>query len=492
MYVNANRVIASLCLLGSITVASAQELDQEELRQFGDVDVEFESYTGPEARIDTATQIRRIGDALGSRATSGVAAVANGSYTIRRILGDPDSAGRAADLIELGPGAGVDRIVNLRRIVSGYLERAWSYSREDADLLARFVTIYNAVQRGNLAFFEQRYRPAVAAELDAARVGLAISYREWPGATQLVVPIRADLQPGDLGVIDPIQLLDPSVIDSLRRRADLGLQDRKAIIEFAERVVEQEQLAIVAEREQVAVEREQVAAEREQVERAIERVETDPTLTEAERETQTEELETQREQLERRDRQLDRREEATTQRQREVDELSESIATAVNEAARDQRAPAEAGPTVQLLPFALRSDAGYEIAAVDVLVPELAGNQTVPVVDPAVIEFQGRLLATDARTERLVLLAPDTIDIAFESDVQVIPRARIRVVGPRILTLIEVDGSAYIGEFDAGLVLVRRSAQPVLPATDIQIGGDAILVQGENGTLRLLRLEAAR
>lgn len=484
-------MILRLCLLLSASILLAQELDQEELRQFGDADIEFESYTGPEGRIDTAAQIRGIGDLLGLQAGPDAPATVNGNYTIRRILGDADSPGRAADLIELGPGAGVDRIVNLRRIVSGYMERAWQYNREDADLLARFVTIYNAVQRGNITFFEQRYRAAVVAELDPARVGLAISFREWPGATQMVVPIRSDLQPGDLGVIDPTQLLDPSVIDSLRQRADLGLQDRKAIIEFAERVVEQEQEAIVAEREAIAAEREEIATEREQVEQAIEQVQDDPSLTETEREAQTEALQTQREQLDRQEQQLDQREEATAQRQQEVDELSESIAEAVNETAEDQRTLAEVGPTVQLLPFALRSDAGYEIAAVDVLVPELAGNQTVPVIDPAVIEFQGRLLATHARSERLVLLVPDTIDIAFESDATVIPGARIRIVGTRILTLIEIDGSAFVGEFDASLVLSRRSAQAVLPETDIQSSGDSILVQGEDGTLRVLQLQAA-
>ena len=43
-------------------------------------------------------------------------------------------------------------MVNIIRMVSGYLQAAYSYSPADAQVLARFVVYYNAVFRGNLAY----------------------------------------------------------------------------------------------------------------------------------------------------------------------------------------------------------------------------------------------------------------------------------------------------------------------------------------------------
>ena len=83
----------------------------------------------------------------------------------------------------------MDHIDNLRRIIAAYLESAYGYSRQDSQTLAVFVTVYNAVYRGKLDVFKQKYKTVVTKNLTANKAGLALNYAEWPGKTQIVIPL---------------------------------------------------------------------------------------------------------------------------------------------------------------------------------------------------------------------------------------------------------------------------------------------------------------
>jgi prefoldin subunit 5 len=261
------------------TIASL-EIDRAELQGAGEADIEFENYEGPVEQIDSREAIRGIGRSIGRGINRGDIADYAGRYRVYRIVGDQTEPLRGADIVELDRSARVDHIVNLRRIVAGYLESAWEYGREDADLLARFITIYNAVHRGNVSFFGERYRTAVVEALDAERVGLAISYREWPGRTQLVIPIRDERFPGDLDAVDPRQLIDSAVIAELRTRSDLGIEDRKAIISFIERVIEERTEVIAEERAAIEEEQQEIDQRQEEIEEEIATIEEEQTQAE--------------------------------------------------------------------------------------------------------------------------------------------------------------------------------------------------------------------
>lgn len=183
------RVLACLFLLIPLIVA-AQEVDRSELEELGDADLDFLNYEGPHEYIDTIEEIRGIGGFLGREITREFGRYSYaGRYTLIHVFDPATTGGLDADIMILESGAGVDHIVNLRRIISGYLEAAYEYSREDSDLLAKYVTIYNAVVRGDMPFFEERYKSAVLDYLTAEAVGLSLDYREWAGASQIVIPL---------------------------------------------------------------------------------------------------------------------------------------------------------------------------------------------------------------------------------------------------------------------------------------------------------------
>ena len=528
------------------------ELDQSELEQVEGADIDFENYEGPVDRIDTREEIRGIGRTLGAGVRTNRFGTYGGRYTVRRVIGDASEPLRAADIIELNVDAGVDHIVNLRRIVSGYLQAAWDYSRTDADLVAKFVTIYNAVHRGDMQFFTERYRSDVVAYLEAERAGLATSYREWAGKTQIVVPIRDEREPGDLDAVDPRQLIDSTVIAELRSRADLGIEDRKAIIEFIERVIEERREAIDEEREQIEREQEEIDQRQEEIEQEIAEAEDDepeveeaaprpePTVEEPDQEDEAEtpsdsgpeqrpvpeperepepepepvaepqeqpvddeaeteadtddqptrdELETEQEELEEREEQLQDRREELDDEEEEIEDLTEEVEDLYQDTAEDQEAADSGVQPTEIVPFVLAADNGtYELAVVDLNSVELAGEQTVPIVSPAFVSFQGGLLVAHADSGRMLLLDSTSLGVIAESDVAVVPGARIRVIGTSVFTVISEKGEFFVGEFDAQLVLQRRSAESVRRETDIVNRGDRLLVQGADGTLRRLDL----
>ena len=547
-----SRLSVLVIMLMSVGVLAALEVDRDEVEEASDADIEFENYEGPVDTIDSRDAIREIGRVMGRGITASDEADYDARYLVTRIIGDVEDRRLAADLIELTETSRVDHIENLRRIISGYLETAWEYDRDDADLLARFITIYNAVNRGAMDLFSQRYREAVVSELDSDRAGLATSYRRWAGQTQLVVPIRDDRAPGALDAVDPRQLVDAQVIDELRTRRDLGIEDRKAIINFIERVIEERTATIQEERTALDEEQEGIQERRAELDQEAddedapdgdgadqvdpeepEPDEPEPDEPEPDQEAREEDPETQDEpgpdepgpdepaqdetgddpdaeaaedspaddadgsEAEEERRELDEREAAIVERQEELDEeeeeledLTERVEELYEETADDQATLEDQPAPTDVVAFVLGDSEGrFELAVVDFDDATVVGQQTVPVVTRELTEFQGGIVVAHGRTGRLLMLEPSSLSIMVESDSPVVPGSRVRVVDGHLLTVIPNDDEFVVGEFDAQLVLQRRSARPVLEDTDIVVREDELLVQGENGDLRVLRLD---
>ncbi len=231
------KVIAFLALFCGGTAAFSLEVNKSEL-QSADMDtVVFENYAGPYDVINTNEEIRAIGTRLAppihrapeKATTSGEPAR---YYVIHAV--DPTETGKLdADIFVIGPGAGVDHINNVRRIIGAYLEAAYDYSRQDADTIATFVTVYNAVYRGKLDAYRAKYKEAVTKNLTADKAGIALTYREWAGKTQIVIPL-SDLT-GGLSTVDTSTISDREVVKSLQEDEDMGIDSRKAMVDIKER-----------------------------------------------------------------------------------------------------------------------------------------------------------------------------------------------------------------------------------------------------------------
>ena len=167
----------------ALAASFAISVDQPEIESAGGANtVVFRNYTGPHSVINSAAEIRAIGSTLGNNVSqssdSSITVGSSNRYQFIHIVDPSVKEKLDADIFIIGSAATVDHIDNVRRIISAYLESAYGYSRRDADTIAVFVTVYNAVYRGNLNYFNSKYKDAVTRNLSSANAGISTDYQE--------------------------------------------------------------------------------------------------------------------------------------------------------------------------------------------------------------------------------------------------------------------------------------------------------------------------
>ena len=216
----------------------AIDVDEREIKEGGSATIDFINYTGKHDEIDTVEAIRRIGSDLSGATVSGQAGSGN-RYLVIHAVDASVKEGLDADIIILGSQVNVDHIDNLRLIIEGYLSSSYGYSRQDAKTLAHFITVYNAVYRGNMQAFAKKYKSVVLKHLSSDKVGLATIYSEWPGKTQIVIPLTDQKYSGTISSIDTGVISDKAVVDKMKESDDKDIEARKDMVDLKEKESEE-------------------------------------------------------------------------------------------------------------------------------------------------------------------------------------------------------------------------------------------------------------
>lgn len=532
--------LRGLLLFIPILLLSAIEVDEEELRSSLGQALEFQNYSGPVQRFETAEQIRSIGADLARNMPSdqdgqlqpGQAVYAQ-RYRVTRIPPRPEEALRGADILELLPDAAVDHVDNLRRIIGAYLESAFAYSRADANTLAQLVTLYNAVHRSAIPDLQQAYNAQVMAALIPEKAGLSLNYRDWAGGSQILIPLIASALPGQVSSIPADVLASPEVVESLRTAEDQSLELRQDVADLIDRSVEAERDLIAQEEENLAQEEARLAAERMKREQEQSRLQAELEAAERERsrvqeelaqaaaredQQRTEELqeelvqidsaqqeleeelrETQAQEeaagiqeaeIERQREVLDAREEQASQAQERADEIREELA-------EDIREQTAAGlPALPLIYASTRIEDGILLSRLMLIdgrsAQSLNRESNVEIVGRQAMELASSLLAvvpeTSAGPGRLALLNPSDLSVIRQSEVQVFSQTDLVYdSGSSILyAVVSRDGDWYLGAFDQNLNALRSSIVAVRPETSILLADNSLLVSRKDG--RIVRL----
>ncbi|MDR1307399.1 MAG: hypothetical protein LBK74_07475 [Treponema sp.] len=312
------KFIAAVLFLALVPGIFAQTVNREELEQ-NQAAVNFINYEGPHSRIDTVAQIRNIGYEQGRAVKNGADRTGTANrYFVIHCVGDSDGDKFDADIFGLGVDVGVDHIRNLRLIIQGYLEGAYDYNASDAALLARYVTIYNAVFRGDWNFFGVRYKDVVIQNLVQGKEGLSIRWDEWPGQTLMVIPLGTGI-PGSFSAIDTSGLTDPGVITELRNDEDRGIEDRQGMVDLKEREADEANQSATLQREAIAEEEKNIERDREASTLAQQRIEQEQRQAQQQRQ----EAQRQREEAQRRQQEAQRQREEAQRRQQEARQQQE-------------------------------------------------------------------------------------------------------------------------------------------------------------------------
>ncbi|MBI9100349.1 MAG: hypothetical protein JEY91_17835, partial [Spirochaetaceae bacterium] len=316
----------------------AIDVDKDELQSYGDKKIEFYNYVGPHAFINTLEEILGLGSQLGVQVnpdSDGNFTIGN-KYSVIHSVQPEIPVGFDGDIFFVGRDGAVDHIRNLRYIIAAYLESAYSYSFEDAFLLAEFITFYNAAYYQNLDYYKSAYKEGVVKYLTPEKSGLSTHYSEWAGKSAIVIPLSESRSSETGKAIDTGAITSEEVIEVMREEKDDAIESRKDMVEFRDEEIAQEEKAIEEEKEVLA-------EEKDVIEEAIEEIKTSDDGTEKEdlsieEKEQIEDLEKQKEEIEEQEAILEEEQAALEEDKDEVVIMREDIADDANKQIDEEKA----------------------------------------------------------------------------------------------------------------------------------------------------------
>lgn len=519
--INMKRLCVCLVILVAAT-APALDVAENELETIENTSVEFVNYEGPHRKIETAEEIEAIGLDLGRNVDSEFAVYDYaGKYRIIHAVDPSATTGLDADIFLILGTAEVDHIDNVRLILKGFLKSGYGYTDDDGALLAEFVTIYNAVYRKEIDYYAGKYKRIVMENVTAETVGMATVYSEWPGRTQIVIPLTDGATEGGVGSLDTDALTEQPVIDQMREQDDRGLQSRKDITELKEREVEEEQRkieqeseALEEEQQEIASERERLEEEREELARERQEAEQAGDQEAAERVAQREaEVAGAEEDLSQREEEAVAKEEELAQRETEQQERVERIQEEREEIAEDERelvgqdaavdqrttatatsAAALARAVMFLKQRRIADEVLGQLLLIDIRNGSVISESALNTIRNREYHEVGNSIVAIAGTTggqaavRLVKMNRDTLQVTAESDVDVFPDSRVAVNGSHIYVVTEHQDSYRLARFDDSLLLRQRSDEDVLSVTNIVVADSELVLQRPDG--KIIRLDA--
>lgn len=239
----------------SAAVAFALEVDVDEIMSAKKI--KFTNYTGKPTKVESRDQVKSIGTGLGrtlKRIKSNQTARHGLKYSIVHATSEKEKTKYSADIFSVDKNARVNHINDLRRIIAGYLQSYYAYSKRDAETLAVFSTFYNAVYRGNLKYFNGKYKQVVVSKINATNAGISTKYFEWPGQTKLLIPLTTESKRGKLDKIDPF-LISSKKVRAAMRKDDKNLKARKTMVDLKEKDIKKDKKKTEQKKKKIVIEK---------------------------------------------------------------------------------------------------------------------------------------------------------------------------------------------------------------------------------------------
>lgn len=464
-------VIISQFLHFTISAQSIANKELENIKQ-----QEFNNYTGRHDKVDSANAIRSIGVQLQRKLETSERADFAGKYRIQRVI-SPNSAAPDlfdADILILTNKARVDHVRNLRLIIAAYLQAQYGYDQTAAKTISIFITYYNAFYRKKLDYFSSKYKPEVLKFLDADKVGLSLDYQDWPGATQIVIPLvssevldqKANPDLDETGKESVSELLDDN------EPPEISEPSREKMIELREKKIERDRGVLEQKQKQTQKQDKNLRSQIEKAQSIIAETDNLPKREEARRDRQQAigSLQQNQEQQEK----IDRVQKSITQREEKLSSDKKTF--------QESRRPKEE-PLPQESVVLLPAGDFYQFNAVDNTKFRVTGSSKLTtILNPDFVRRDGKLFAT-AQTETgnyLLEFEPSGLELVKTSEQEVSPLSGVWELNQPDLVFSfvwdEKTQTSYLASFSTDLKLIRRSSIAVNPLFRPQVSEGRILV----------------
>ncbi len=478
-----------LCLFSLAGMAFSLEVDQAELKQAENQPIEFVNYTGTHTEIDSLEAIAEIGKILSNAAKnkSGRAGPMN-RYALIHAVDPSEKDGLDADILIIGKDARIDHINNFRVIIASYLQHAYGYSQKDAETIAHFVTLYNAVYRGDLDTLSGRYKQVVTRHLNSERIGLALRYDEWPGNTQIIIPLSNQKYHGTLSTVNTSSISDKTIVNKMRQQNDMDLQNRKDMVDLKERESDAARKRAERARDEAKAAEREIAKAKKEAEKAKKRAEESKRLLELKKLQEQKEKEANEESLFANEKE----QEAATDR-KNVDADTRKIIenNRAEKKLQEDAAFASAFPGT-ILRITDSSKMLSEIVLLDLKTNTILKTSAIKTIRGFRFFNDGNMLVAIAGEKgdkdgiSLIGIHPITLNPITKSDVAIAEQSLLIQDGDNYYAVIDNKGKFVLGRFDRDLILQAQSKLPVIPYTSLTMIDAGLLVQDSSKAVKLL------
>ncbi|ONF94154.1 P83/100 family protein [Leptospira santarosai] len=114
-----------------------------------------------------------------------------GGISITRIA--PEEKKFGADIFAISEDSDYGHINSIQRILTGFVKSNFGYDDKNSDILATYILYYNAIHRKDKSYIGKKYSDSVIKFVNPNSIGISRRYSEWPGKTQILIPLVEDI-----------------------------------------------------------------------------------------------------------------------------------------------------------------------------------------------------------------------------------------------------------------------------------------------------------
>lgn len=246
------------CLILSYSSLFAQEkakLGESEIR-----DSEKIKFTN-RSNARAAENVKRQNDQIGRKLSEMIEAEPNSVHeykdvSVRRIFAEKNGQ-FGGDIISLDSDSGFGHINSIYRILASYIQNSFGYQEDRADIIALYVLYYNAMHRSEKSYFKTKYSEKLLDVLKVNSTGIGKTFKEWPGRTQIVIPLEGNvLKENEIDItLDELGNEVNKIIDEKKN----GPEEKKKFAEVVKEKIIEEKKLLEEKKEELKVKEEKIA-----------------------------------------------------------------------------------------------------------------------------------------------------------------------------------------------------------------------------------------
>ncbi|XDD41830.1 P83/100 family protein [Leptospira sp. WS60.C2] len=543
-------IIICLIVVGfSLTAQSKAPLGESEIK--GSKKIEFINRSLRKASDDIIQENTETGKKLAETLSKETTANADG-VKIQRFLPGPDGK-LGADVLSISESQGFDHINSIGRILAAYIEKSFQYKTGNAETLAQYILYYNATHRKDAKFFGKKYTSAVIESTSADKLGIDTVYKNWPGKTQIIIPIEGNILKDsgkDLTTDELEKDVNRTVKDKEKDPATKQKMEDEAkkMDKLQTDKIKEEKKVLQDKKEQVAKEGQNLQDKKDSLKKqeaeavaSLNELKKDPVKNKTEIEKKTEEIkkieqekkdtdqkaqvvEAKKEELNKKEEQLAKKEEARTgtttsgdgakkedavqKVEAKVEELKNELAQTKEELKKkEEQSDNVVNNKILFMKFIKYDTDGHysnELWAIDPAKDDalfkspynnICSKEFKEIANQGVLVLGYDGEKVETRKHKLVLLDPDKLGVKKTSEsADIFWRTPMINRDDKIYVIEKVKDKYHVSRFKTDLTFEKRTEEPVEENSELTFFGDKIYVtgkpkEGDKTTIKVFKKE---